>query len=117
MDMLSDFEKEGQRAVPRVYTPGPRQAIADIPVDKSVTEMLEERGARYGSFDGHAKVTQELKEAMWGADNWPKLNDAQKEALEMIVHKIGRIVNGEPNYKDSWTDIIGYAKLVEQTLK
>ena len=34
----------------------------------------------------------------------------------MILHKISRIVNGDPNYKDSWTDIIGYAKLVEKTL-
>jgi len=34
----------------------------------------------------------------------------------MIAHKIGRICNGNPAYKNSWTDIIGYTKLVEQTL-
>ena len=34
----------------------------------------------------------------------------------MIAHKLGRIVNGAPEYKDSWTDIIGYTRLVEETL-
>ena len=34
----------------------------------------------------------------------------------MIFHKIGRIVNGDPNYADSWHDIAGYAKLVEDRL-
>jgi len=40
----------------------------------------------------------------------------QKEALEMIQHKIGRILNGDQYYHDSWHDIIGYAKLVADTL-
>ena len=35
-----------------------------------------------------------------------------REALEMIVHKIARIVNGDPNYIDNWIDICGYSKLV-----
>jgi len=35
----------------------------------------------------------------------------------MICHKISRIVNGDPNYKDSWHDIIGYAKLIEDKLE
>lgn len=40
----------------------------------------------------------------------------QREALDMIFHKIGRIVCGDPNYADSWHDIAGYAKLVENRL-
>jgi len=35
----------------------------------------------------------------------------------MICHKIGRIVNGDPNYYDSWADIAGYAKLVSDRLE
>ena len=31
-------------------------------------------------------------------------------------HKIGRILNGDPDYQDSWTDIIGYTRLVEVDL-
>lgn len=34
----------------------------------------------------------------------------------MIVHKIGRILNGDPNYADSWHDIAGYATLIDQQL-
>ena len=36
----------------------------------------------------------------------------QKEALEMIATKMGRIVNGDPDYLDSWLDIQGYCQLV-----
>jgi hypothetical protein len=43
--------------------------------------------------------------------------DSQWEALEMIAHKIGRIVNGDPDYADSWIDIAGYAKLVADELQ
>ena len=48
---------------------------------------------------------------------WRKLADDQREALEMTAHKIGRILNGDPNYIDSWHDISGYVRLVEQRLE
>lgn len=35
----------------------------------------------------------------------------------MIAHKIGRILNGDPNYRDSWDDIAGYAKLAADRCK
>lgn len=35
----------------------------------------------------------------------------------MIAGKIARIINGDPNYVDSWHDIAGYATLIEQELK
>jgi hypothetical protein len=40
-----------------------------------------------------------------------------REALEMVAHKIGRILNGDPKYHDSWHDIIGYTKLVADRLR
>jgi hypothetical protein len=45
------------------------------------------------------------------------MDDDQREALDMIAHKIGRILNGDPNYADSWVDIAGYAKLVADRLE
>lgn len=45
-----------------------------------------------------------------------KLADDQQEALDMIFHKVGRIVNGDPDYADSWHDIAGYAKLIDDRL-
>ena len=88
-----------------------------------IVQMLTERGKRYGTFEGHAVITQNLKDAMRshfkeGQDiaPWHSLAKDQKEALEMIAHKIGRILNGDPNYADSWDDIAGYAKLVGDRL-
>lgn len=83
-----------------------------------INQTLSERGDRYGRFTGHANVTQDLKRCMrlHLIAREKKLDDDQWEALEMIAHKIGRIINGDPNYADSWVDIAGYAKLVADRL-
>lgn len=81
-----------------------------------IDKILEERGSRYGSFKGHASISQDLKSVMQGTTNWKHMTDDQREALEMTAHKIARILNGDPDYKDSWTDIIGYIRLVEERL-
>jgi hypothetical protein len=84
----------------------------------SVEAVLKERGKRYGEFDQHAQITQNLKSVMHGTRNWVHfLADDHREALEMIAHKIGRILNGDPNYADSWLDIAGYAKLIADRLE
>lgn len=77
-----------------------------------IDDTLAERGSRYGLFKDHAAVTQGIKSAMAEGKNWAALDSSKKEALEMIAHKIGRILNGDPGYHDSWHDIVGYAKLV-----
>lgn len=82
-------------------------------IDKTLTE----RGGRYGVFAQHAEITQLLKMTMNSREGWNNLDMDQKEALEMIAHKIGRILNGDPNYADSWVDIAGYAKLVSDRLE
>lgn len=78
--------------------------------------ILNERGKRYGLFVHHADISQDFKHRMQGCSSWPKLAPDQKEALEMIAHKIARILNGDPNYADSWVDIAGYATLVADRL-
>ena len=85
----------------------------------NITETLIERGNRYGPFEGHAEVTQELK-AVVRTHLYTRqkvLNPDQQEALDMIFHKVGRIVNGDADYDDSWVDIAGYAKLVADRLQ
>jgi hypothetical protein len=42
---------------------------------------------------------------------------AQQEALDMIQHKIGRILNGDPDYVDNWDDIAGYSQLISKILR
>lgn len=82
----------------------------------SIQDTLEQRGQRYGDFSDHADITQGIKRVMRSAFKWDALSNDKKEALEMIAHKIGRILNGDPDYKDSWHDVVGYAKLVDDTL-
>ena len=83
----------------------------------NVNEMLAGREARYGTFDGHAKISQALKRAMHQAPRWALLADDQKESLEMVQHKIARILNGDPDYLDNWVDLVGYSQLVVNRLE
>lgn len=81
-------------------------------VEQSIDDTLNERGNKYGVFSEGAEIMQPLKTIMHTAPGWNNLKPSQKEALEMIQHKIGRILNGDPNYDDNWRDISGYSKLV-----
>jgi len=84
-----------------------------------IDAVLDARGSRYGDFMSHAEVTQQLKNVMMAhlIKKRKTLVVDQQEALEMIFHKVGRIVNGDPDYADSWLDIAGYAKLVSDRLQ
>lgn len=79
----------------------------------SIKSTLKQRGKRYGKFEDHSAISQDLKATMQATPGWQNLSAAQKEGLEMIQHKVARVLNGDPNYKDNWHDISGYATLVE----
>lgn len=92
--------------------------MADL-LPRDIHDVLAERGKRYGEFRRHAAIAQELKRVMSGAGiGHPRmLADDQQEALGMIMHKVARILNGDPDYADSWRDIAGYATLVADRLE
>ena len=84
----------------------------------SINDTLAQRGQRYGSFATQATHTQAIKrlfKKLMGS-KWADLKDDQREALDMIANKLGRITNGDPHYADSWHDIAGYAQLVSERL-
>lgn len=99
--MLDGIKLQGLWKEPRVET-------------NNIADILAERGSRYGEFKRHAEITMALKDTIerYGQH----LDDEKTEALHMIAHKIGRILNGDPSYVDSWVDIAGYAKLVADRL-
>lgn len=107
------------RAVKTIIDDQHAAALAHVNPAPDLTATLEQRGKRYGAFSEHARVTQALKKALrdFDPDKWNALSDSAKEALEMVAHKIGRILNGDPLYADSWVDIAGYTQLVATDLQ
>ena len=91
----------------------------EVKAAKEVGTLLDERGARYGNFLDQARISQRLKNVahQFAAEHDKHFDVDQAEALDMIFAKIGRILNGDPNYADSWIDIAGYAKLVADRLE
>ncbi len=87
--------------------------VADV---NNVRQTLDQRGNRYGEFHELAQISQDMKAVMGRSRNWLYLQAFQKEALEMTVHKIARILNGDASYTDSYHDIQGYMKLAEDRL-
>jgi hypothetical protein len=83
--------------------------------ESSVEETLRQRGQRYGDFTNRARICQGLKHIIMydRSSNWHELSADKKQALEVIADKIARILSGDPDYKDNWHDIQGYAKLAE----
>jgi hypothetical protein len=87
--------------------------------EDEVDATLDARAVEYGKFIEGAEVMQMLKRVVQAAlNNRDKtLAHDQAEAMDMIIHKIGRIVNGNPDVVDHWLDIAGYAKLVADRLE
>ena len=81
-----------------------------------MSDILDEREKTHGDYYRVAMMAQELKDAMRRGKNWKTLDDTQRETLEMIASKIGRIMSGNPHEADHWRDIAGYAALIERWL-
>lgn len=81
-----------------------------------IDTLLHTRGEQYGRFSTGASIMRQLKKTLHDSAGWGNLTPSQQEALEMIMHKIGRILNGKPDYTDSWQDIAGYALLIVKQL-
>ena len=85
---------------------------------RSVNKTLQERGNQYGKFVNQASAAQAFKNQLRHQlrIRSKTLDPDMMESLEMIMHKIARIINGNEKHTDSWHDIAGYAKLVEDRL-
>lgn len=81
------------------------------PLKVNLQAITDERGAEYGDFTHQGIIAQDLKEYMREQDGWKRLKSHQKESLDMIMHKVSRILNGNPENRDSWVDIAGYAQI------
>lgn len=84
---------------------------------KGIDALLAERGRTHGDYADHASVTQQVKDTFRCHAGWLRLNDMQRETMDMIAHKAGRILAGDPNFADHWDDIAGYSRLISQRLE
>ena len=107
---IADMKKDGlrrnaqgkilmQRANAPLLAPKLEAPTPEAPKEpelQGTDKLLSERGDRYGKFTGHAKVTQILKNVLssHAKSVGNEFSFDQAEALDMICHKLGRIVNG-----------------------
>lgn len=87
--------------------------------ETDIDETLDNRAKDYGKFIQGAEIMQMLKRMVHNYIELrgTKLAFDQREAIDMIIHKLGRIINGNPDKVDTWVDIAGYAKLVADRLE
>lgn len=85
---------------------------------KSIDATLAERQSQYGSFEDVAFVTENIMAtlAKVRSSGLHDLPHTHRMALYMIASKMARIVNGDFNHLDSWHDIGGYSKLIEDLI-
>jgi len=75
----------------------------------------ESRRATHGNFEQMAQTADDLTRAFYN-DRCTKLNPQQRVAVNQILVKLARISTGDPNHRDHWDDIAGYASLVAKDL-
>lgn len=89
------------------------------PLTVDTDNLLQERGTTHGKFEDGSYFSQNIKNVIKIGLMQPRtlfLSNSQREALDMIAHKIGRILAGNPNFSDHWEDIAGYATLIVKEL-
>ena len=75
-------------------------------------KIIEERPSTHGDFSVGAAFTQSVLRLAADMPGYQKMTHVQREGFHMIVHKLQRIAAGDPNFRDHWDDIAGYAHLV-----
>jgi hypothetical protein len=76
------------------------------------------RDHQHGGLDAVGITSQQIKDSMREGINWKtnSLHPAAKESLDMIAHKIARVLSGsDPHDFQHWEDIAGYATAFMRT--
>jgi hypothetical protein len=76
------------------------------------------RDNQHGGLESVGITSQLIKNAMRESPNWEnfRLHPAGREALDMIGHKIARVLSGgDPHDFQHWEDIAGYATAFMRT--
>jgi len=91
--------------------------MSDInPGAMTAQQTIEDREDSHGDYTAQATLSQQLKSLLHDSAGWSRLTAPQKETLDMLAVKMSRVLNGDPNVADHWTDMAGYATLVSNLL-
>ena len=82
-----------------------------------VNQILKAREKTHGNFLMKSYFIYEIMDNISELYTYRDMEPDQKEALHMIIHKISRILYGNPDHTDNWVDIAGYATLVANRLQ
>ena len=67
------------------------------------------RDHQHGGMEAVGRVAQRIKRAMRDGQNWDRLGPGHQEALDMVAHKIARVLSGaDPHDPQHWEDLAGY---------
>jgi hypothetical protein len=83
---------------------------------RTTDEVLQERGSVYGNFTDGSNLESEIMKLLAGnhfKQHGKPLSELERIFFSKIIMKLSRL-SVTPNHVDSWTDIAGYARLVEQ---
>ena len=82
------------------------------------SSAVPNRDRQHGGLESVGIVSQQIKTSMREGVNWEtnSLHPAAKESLDMIAHKIARVLSGNnPHDSQHWEDIAGYATAFMRT--
>lgn len=82
----------------------------------NVAETLADRGKSYGEYADGTRIAMALFAIITDCSGYERMNSGQAYAMFMFCAKMARLLNGDPNHKDSWHDIAGYATLVHDRI-
>lgn len=82
----------------------------------TIEKTLAERGKTYGPFLDKAKTVQALIDVVIHEPGWERLAADQKQCIMVCFDKFARAIHGDPNHRDNFHDVVGYAKLVDDRM-
>lgn len=78
-----------------------------------IENILSTREKTHGEFEHNSLFIQDCKDiARANPAYWEHLPPTVRESIDMILHKLGRVIYGDYEFKDHWLDIQGYAQLI-----
>ena len=82
-----------------------------------MTPSTPNRDEQHGGLEAVGQVSQNLKGCMRAGHNWHRLTPAQREALDMMMHKVARILSGDSQLRDHWLDAAGYPLCIARMME